>query len=94
MQYYVVTFTHTKIVGLKLRKIHKNFNTTIVGKHWFAQICLGILICAFGVLSLLNPIVLAATLGVFIGLGIISVGANMITLAATPATKEPEKKKA
>jgi len=71
--------------AFKIRRLHKNFGTKKLGTHWYILLILGILLCVFGILSLLNPIVIAATIGVFIGLGIISAGANMITAATTPA---------
>ena len=69
----------------KIRKLHKNWNTKKLGTHWYLPLCLGILLCLFGVLCLMKPLIVASVLGVFIGLGIISAGANIITQAASPA---------
>ena len=68
----------------KIRRLHKNWNTKMVGTHWYMPLCVGILLCVFGILSMIKPIVLASTIGIFIGLGIISAGAELITLATTP----------
>ncbi len=67
----------------RLRRIHKNWDTKLLGAHWYLPLCLGILLCAFGILCLFKPLIPAAVIGVFIGIGIISAGANMITLATT-----------
>ena len=69
----------------KIRRVHKNWDTKMLGKHWYTPLCLGILLCVFGILSLLNPTIIASAIGIYIGLGIISAGANMITLAMTPS---------
>ena len=68
----------------QFRKLHKNLDTKMLGTHWFITLILGILLCVFGVLSMIKPLVMASTIGLFIGLGIISAGADMITLATTP----------
>ena len=68
----------------KIRKLHKEWDTKLLGKNWYLPLCIGILTCLFGVLSMFKPLLLASTIGVYIGLGIIVVGANMITLATTP----------
>ena len=70
----------------RIRRLHKNWDTKMLGTHWYIPLCIGILLCLFGVLSLFKPFLLASTIGVFIGLGIISAGANMITIATTPGT--------
>ena len=68
----------------KIRRLHKNWNTKMLGAHWYIPLCIGILSCVFGILCLFKPVIMASVIGVFIGLGIISAGANMITLATTP----------
>ena len=72
------------VLAFRIRRFHKNFETKKVGTRWYIRLCLGILICAFGVICLVKPLIMASIIGVFIGLGIISAGANMITLATTP----------
>ena len=69
----------------RIRRLHKNWDTKMLGTHWYVPLCIGILLCVFGILSMLKPLFIASVIGVFIGLGIISAGANMITLATTPA---------
>ena len=68
----------------KLRKLHKNWNTQMLGTHWYLPLILGILLCAFGILCIFKPLVMASVAGIFIGLGIVTSGANLITLATTP----------
>lgn len=67
----------------KIRRIHKNWDTKILATHWYIPLCIGILTCVFGVLCLFKPLIMATVIGIFIGIGIIGVGANMITLATT-----------
>ena len=68
----------------KLRMLHKNWNTKMVGTHWYLPLIIGILLILFGILSMINPQALASTLGIFIGFGVVSAGANLITFATTP----------
>ena len=70
--------------SFKMRKVHKDYDTAEVGTRWYVRLLLGILLCIFGVLSILNPLIIASTVGMFMGLGIISAGANLITWATSP----------
>ncbi len=73
--------------SLRLRRIHKNWNTKVIGIHWCLSLCTGILLGVFGILCMFKPLIMASVIGVFIGIGIISAGANMITFATTPEEK-------
>ena len=73
----------TIVRAFKIRRLHKEWDTKILGTHWYLPLCSGILLCVFGVLCLFNPLLMASVIGVFVGLGIISAGANIITLATT-----------
>ena len=73
--------------SFKFHRLHKNLNTKVVGKHWYIPLCMGILLCVFGILCLFKPLVMASVIGVFIGLGIVSAGANMISIAVTSEKK-------
>ena len=42
----------------------------------------GILLVVFGVLCCFKPLIVTTTVGIFIGLGVISAGANLLTFAA------------
>ena len=75
----------TIVRSWKIRRLHKNWDTKMLGTHWYLPLILGILTILFGILCMFNPIIMASTIGIFIGLGIISSGANLITLAMTPA---------
>ena len=68
-------------IAWKIRRLHKEWDTKMLGTHWYLPLIIGILTTLFGILSLMNPVIIAAGIGVFIGLGIISSGANMITQA-------------
>ncbi len=87
--YYIAIWLliHGIIVAIrsfKIRQLRNDPDTANLGKRWYIPLIFGILLCVFGVLSLLNPSIIASTIGIFIGLGIISAGANMISLAFTP----------
>ena len=72
------------VTAFRARKFHKALNTQVVGRNWWISLIIGILMCVFAILSLMNPTVLMAAIGTFIGLGIVVAGANMITVALTP----------
>ena len=73
------------IRAAKIRRLHKNWDTKMLGTHWYLPLIIGILNCVFGVLCVIKPIRAATFIGIFIGLGIITMGANMISAALTPA---------
>lgn len=73
----------TLIRAFRARRFHKALNTRILGKRWWLGMILGVLMCVFAILSLMNPGVIMAAIGTFIGLGIIVAGANMISIAAS-----------
>ena len=75
--------------AFQLRKLHKNWGTVKLGTRWYLPLCCGILIAVFGILCLFKPIVMASVVGIFIGLGIIVSGANLITIATTPIDPMP-----
>ena len=70
--------------AFKLHKVHKNWDTAMLGTRWYLPLLLGILMILFGILCVCKPGVLAASIGILIGLGVISAGANLITMAVTP----------
>ena len=78
----------TVIRSLRTRKLHRTLETRFVGKHWWLGMFIGILMCIFAILSLMNPGVIMASIGIFIGLGVITAGVNMIMLASMPANNE------
>ena len=65
----------------KIRKLHKNWDTKMLGRRWYLPLCIGILMCCFGILCCFMPSVMTTSLGIFIGLGIIATGADIISLA-------------
>ena len=71
--------------AFKIRKLHKNWDTKVLGTHWYLPLCIGILTCAFGILCMFKPLIVTTTVGIFISLGVISAGANLITVATTRA---------
>ena len=70
------------IQSFNIRKLQKEGEPT--GRRWYILLLIGILMCVFGVLSILNPLIIASAIGIFIGLGIVITGANLITLAFSP----------
>ena len=68
----------------KVRKFHKNWNTQLIGTHWYLPLAIGILQCLFGMLCVMNPQIVTATVGIFMGLGVVASGANIISVATTP----------
>ena len=74
------------IQAFRLRRLHKSADTVLLGTRWYIPLCIGILVCIFGILCLFKPVIMASVIGVFIGLGIIFTGADMITMATTPST--------
>lgn len=80
---WILTIGIIRIVhAFKLRKVHKELDTKLLCSSWGLNLCFGILQVLFGILSLMNPSVIMAAMGVFIGLGIIVSGANLVTEAA------------
>ena len=75
------------IRSFRIHSIHKKLETKILGKYWYISLCFGILLCVFGILCMFKPLVMASIIGVFIGLGIVSAGANLITFATTSEKK-------
>ena len=73
--------------AFKVRKVRKDYETRFFGKHWWIGLVIGLLMLLFGILSLMNPTIIAKAIGLFIGLGIIVAGANLITSATAPADK-------
>ena len=65
----------------KLRKIHNNWNTQVIGTRFWLPLCLGILTIVFGILCMFKPVIAVTVIGVFMGLGVISCGASMIAVA-------------
>ena len=76
------------IQAFRMRRLHKSMDTILLGTRWYIPLCMGILACIFGILCLFKPLIMASVIGVFIGLGIIFAGADMITIATTPAAKQ------
>ena len=74
----------TIVRSFKVRRMHKSFNTQKIGANWYLFLIFGILLTLLGILCMFNPLIPASVIGVFIALGIITVGAEMITLATTP----------
>ena len=82
---FTVIFSSFKVHKLHKRvieapiKIAKN-----IGKRWWLLLILGILMVSFGILSILNPLVIMTSIGIFIGFGMISNGCDLIAVATTP----------
>lgn len=69
------------VTSFKVKKLHDELNTLILGKHWYIALILGIIMIIAGILCLMHPVVLAITIGVYIGIEIIIAGIELITYA-------------
>lgn len=69
------------VTSFKVKKLHYELNTLILGKHWYIALILGIIMILAGILCLMHPVVLAITIGVYIGIEIIIAGIELITYA-------------
>ena len=67
------------IIAFKFRKLHKDLNTQYLGSRWWLTLLTGILNIAFAILSMLNPTYIMTYIGLFIGLGIISTGLDIVS---------------
>ena len=73
------------IIGsTRVKKFHDFFTTQKLGAQWWLLLILGILMIAFGVLCCYKPLIMAGTLGILLGLGIIATGCSMIAIARLP----------
>ena len=68
-------------ISLKIKKIHKKYETQYLGTKWWHRFGFGILMCILSIICLIHPGIMINYIGVLIGLGIISLGADMITTA-------------
>ena len=68
------------IRAFRSRRIHKQMKTRVIGRHWWLELILGMFLCAFAVLSMMNPGVLMDAIGTFLGPGIAVAGVNLITV--------------
>lgn len=71
------------IRAFRIRKFHKDFNTIVIGEYWWFNLLLSCFMCIFAVLSIINPVIIMTSIGIFIGLGVITSGVSMVTLATT-----------
>lgn len=63
----------------KIRNVAKDIKEdTVIGKHWWVALIMGILLIFCGVTGLFMPGAVASTIGTLIGMGIIVSGVNMI----------------
>ena len=74
------------ILAFRVRAMNKAIAGRSAGLPWGIILILGILTVVFGVLCLMQPVLSASIIGIFIGLGVIGTGANLITLATMPET--------
>ncbi len=72
------------IRGWKIRRLHKIYDTKVLGTSWYLPFCVGILMVIFGIFCCIYPIIMAATIGVIIGISIVIAGASIITFVTTP----------
>ena len=65
----------------RLRKIHKEFQTNLLGKHWWVIMLAGILLVVCGALSFANPAGLMVAIGINFGINLMVAGASLIATA-------------
>ena len=69
--------------GIRLRNIHVKGGEPEIGKRWWLAVLFGVLVVLVGILSLLDPIVIALSVGLIIGACIVSAGVATIAQAAS-----------
>ena len=84
LAYYIaIWMVCSGVIGvIRACKIHK-LDTIMLGTRWYLPLILGILLIVFGILCLLNPLSVTTTLGIFMGLGVITAGCSLFTVAIT-----------
>ena len=73
--------------ALRARKVHKEYDTILLGKHWGVALCYGIILIILGAICLANPGVAMFSIGLGIGLSILVTGTNLITLGVSIPSK-------
>lgn len=68
----------TMIRGFKLRNIHEDHDTVLIGKHWYLSVILGLIVAVVAILALINPSITMIATGILIGLAIIFLGTNLV----------------
>ena len=90
--WFIVAGVFLIVRAMKVHKLHKNWDTKMLGKHWYLPLVIGALLLIFGVLCCFKPLVMTNTIGIFMSIGIILMGADLITLATTPEVMLVEEK--
>ena len=72
------------VKSFKVHSMYKKKEETIIGANWYVLLITGLLVLLFGILCMIRPIVMASFIGIFIGLGVIFAGANLITEVTAP----------
>jgi len=63
----------------KVRNLARNVKEdTVIGKHWWVALIMGILMIVIGIVGLFMPGAVASTIGVLVGIGIILSSINII----------------
>ncbi len=66
------------VFALRIRKLHKTYETNYIGKNWGIALALGILLVLLGLYSIFYPMVMAITIGILVGIGLLVTGANLV----------------
>ena len=64
--------------AFRLRRAGRGMDMALLAFGWAWRLCAGILMVIFGILGMMNPAIIMAAIGIFIGLGVITSGANLI----------------
>ena len=73
--------------ALKARKVHKEFDTLLLGKHWGVALTYGIILIILGCICIANPSIAMFSIGIGIGISILVTGTNLITLGVSIPAK-------
>ncbi len=69
------------MMAIRLYRFHKSLASLVLGRNWGWVLIMGLLLVACGVLSLINPFGLMLAIGLIIGINLIVIGVNLVSLA-------------
>ncbi|MCQ2559420.1 MAG: DUF308 domain-containing protein [Clostridia bacterium] len=69
------------MMAIRLYRFRKSLAARVLGRNWGWVLIMGLLLVACGVLSLINPFSLMLAIGLIIGINLIVIGVNLVSLA-------------
>lgn len=79
--YFFISGIIRIVLAFKLRKLLKEEKSDM-GKNWLLVLIIGIIFIICGILSFANPLILAITLGMMLGINMFVCGIDLITLSS------------